>query len=269
MCVGIRNESGKGLLPINLIAKCAMPTGNQVFLIGNFVPEQMPQFLPVPQPQSTDTQLFLTLDLDWHLLRRIEEHRSGDVHFNITYQTLCVAVNLLQTPVAWGEPIWESDYVKDHGQPTIRVAQTDWLKILEGLSYSKSTVIEIETPPPPFSDILAEALDHLFHARTLFSEGQYEESMVRSRRAVESSVTKFESKSGKKLRDLLLSDSRTDFINGIASKTNAFLSASAHGTNEPKIPEPKNREDARLALLMSYAIVAYIATFLSRIEKTA
>jgi HEPN domain-containing protein len=114
---------------------------------------------------------------------------------------------------------------------------------------------------------MAEALDHLSHARTLLAEGKYEESMVRSRRAVESAVTKFENKSGKKLRDLLSRDSRTDFINGIASKTKEFLSSSAHGTGEPKIPEPKDREDARLSLLMSSAVVSYIAAFASRSDS--
>jgi hypothetical protein len=93
-----------------------MVTGNQVFQIGTMFPDQMPQFLPRPQPQSSAAQLFLTLDLDWHLIHRIEEHRSGDLHFNIMHQTLCAAVDIQQNPVSWQEPISESDYVYDHGQ---------------------------------------------------------------------------------------------------------------------------------------------------------
>jgi hypothetical protein len=92
--------------------------------------------------------------------------------------------------------------------------------------------------------------------------------MVRSRRAIEAAVTKFEAKSGQKLRDLLQSDSRTDFVNGLAAKTKEFLSPAAHSTTEPELPEPKDREDARLAIMMAYAIVAYVATFMSRRAQT-
>jgi hypothetical protein len=138
------------------------------------------------------------------------------------------------------------------------------LKILEGLRYGKYTVLEIETPPLPLSDVLAEAIEHLSQAQRLFNEGNYEESMVRCRRAVESAIDKYEKKSGQPLSGLLESGSRAEFIKGFASRTKEFLAPTAHSVEEPVVPPPKTREDARLANIVSYAIVSYISSFLSK-----
>lgn len=88
--------------------------------------------------------------------------------------------------------------------------------------------------------------------------------MVRCRIAVESAVTKFEAKTGRQLKDALGSGSRAEFLRGLSSKMKEFMGSAAHATDEPAIPEPKNREDARLANVMAYAVVAYVASFLSK-----
>jgi HEPN domain-containing protein len=170
------------------------------------------------------------------------------------------------TPVGeFAEPLMDAQTVEDRDRSqTIRIPQTEWLKILEGLRYGKYTVFEIETPPPPMEGVLAEAVDNLAQARRLFEEGNYEDSMVRSRRAIEAAVDKVEAKSGRRLAEIMRSDSRAEFVRALASKTNVFLGPAAHSTTEPRVPERRTREDARLAILMAYGSVAYVASFLSK-----
>jgi hypothetical protein len=88
--------------------------------------------------------------------------------------------------------------------------------------------------------------------------------MVRCRVVVESVVNKFEAKSGRQLKEALGSGSRAEFLRGLSSKMKEFMDSAAHATDEPTIPMPKNREDARLAIITSYAAVAYVGSFLSK-----
>lgn len=210
--------------------------------------------------------LYLSMDLDERLIRRIEELRDGgDLHLAITLYCAWAAIG---PSGEFAEPITDAQTVAGYDRSqTIRIPQTDWLKTLEGLRYGKYAVFEIETPPPPSDDVLAEAIEHLSQARRLFDEGNYEESMVRCRRAIESAVDKVEKKSGRQLVDILGGGSRADFVKGLASKTKEFLAPTAHGGEEPRLPEPKNREDARLTNIMAYATVAYVSSFLSKNHK--
>jgi hypothetical protein len=261
----MRSEYQKQLMLVNVVGTCRLASrdASREFTIGNFGLEQLPVILPVTKPQSQPAALYLMMDLDAHMLRRIEELRDGDILLKIVLYAFWVAVDATTGSIA--EPVVEAQNVTDRDQSqTIRIPQTDWLKILEGLKYGKFTVFEIETPVPPLDDVLVEAIKHLSQATRLFNEGNYEESMVRCRRAIESAVDRLEAKSGRQLSDLLASGSRTEFIRGLASKTKEFLAPAAHGTEEPRAPEPKNREDARLANVMSYAVISYLASFISR-----
>ncbi len=234
------------------------------YRLGDFVLEQGSTILPVTTPQTQPTPIYMTMDLDQHVTRRIEELRAGgDVRLRITMYATWLSVN--EPGWTLSEPLIQAHGVQDRDNTAIiRIPQTDWLKILEGLSYGKIAVFEIETPPPPLDDALAEAIDNLAQARRLFNEGNYEESMVRSRRAIEAAVNRIEAKSGRKLADVMGSNSRAEFVKGLASKEKEFLNPAAHSTMEPRVPEPRNREDARLAIMMAYGSVAYVASFLSK-----
>jgi HEPN domain-containing protein len=270
LTVAAKSEHSKRLLLSNVVGICMiMGPGPMLgeYRLGDLVLEQGSTILPVTTPQTQPTPIYLTMDLDQHVTRRIEELRAGrDVRLRITLYVTWLSI----TEPGWtlSEPLIEAQGVQDRDRTAIiRIPQTDWLKILEGLSYGKIAVFEIETPPPPHDDALAEAIDNLSQARRLFDEGNYEESMVRCRKAIEAAVDKIEPKSGRKLADILGSGSRAEFVRGLRSKMNEFLASAAHPTNEPRVPEPKNREDARLAMLMAYATVAYVASFLSKSSR--
>lgn len=267
-----RNEYHRRLFLASLVGTCIMyGPGQNVgeYVVGTFVSDQTPLILPVTTPQTEPASIGLVMDLDQHLIRRIEEMRSGgDVRIRVTLQTAWLAVNEQQAAASMGEPLIEAQIVSSLDRSVmIRIPQTDWLRTLEGLGYGRYTVFEIETPPPPLSDTLAEAVENLTQAQKLFNEGNYEDSMVRCRRAVESAVIKIEAKTERSLPDILGSTSRAEFVKGLAAKTKDFLAPAAHSTGEARVPEPKNREDARVAMITSYAAVAYVASFLSKIGR--
>jgi hypothetical protein len=269
LSVGAKSEYDKRLTLLNVVGACVLSSRSPMgeHKIGNFALEQLPVVLPVAKPQTQPAPLYLFLDLDHHLISRIEELRDGgDLSLTIVLYTSWLATDEATGKIE--EPFFEAQPVVDRDRSqTIRIPQTDWLGILRGLRYGKFTVFEIETPDPPLSDSLAEAIDNLSQARKLFAEGNYEESMVRCRIAVESAVTKFEAKTGRQLKEALGSGSRAEFLRGLSSKMKEFMGSAAHATNEPAIPEPKNREDARLANVMAYAVVAYVASFLSKTSR--
>lgn len=267
--MGARNEYQKKLLLSGLVGTCIMfgpGTNSGEYVVGTLVLDQAPPILPVATPQTQLMQVNFVMEVDDHLTRRIEEMRSGgDLRVRIILHMVCLAINEQQASASMGEPMMETVNVSswDHSLQ-IRIPQTDWLRRLEALGYGRYTVFEIETPPPPMSAVLAEAVENLTQAQRLFNEGNYEESMVRCRVAVESAVNKFEAKAGRSLKDVLGSGSRAEFLRGLSSKMKEFMGSAAHATEEPTIPEPKNREDARLAIITSYAAVAYVASFLSQ-----
>jgi HEPN domain-containing protein len=266
--VGAKNEHDKRLMLLSLFGPCMVSGRGGImgqYMIGNFTIEQ-PVMVPVTTPQSQPMPIYLAMDLDQHLVRRIEELRDGgDLQLTITLYCAWAAIG----PTGeFAEPIMDSQTVTDRDRSqTIRIPQTDWLRTLEGLRYGKYTVFEIETPLPPTNDVLAEAVEHLSQARRLFDEGNYEESMVRCRRAIDAAVENIEAKTGRKLAEIMESGSRAEFVKGLASKTKTFVAPAAHSGEEPTPPEPKNREDARLAVLMAYASVAYVASFLSKTAR--
>ena len=266
--VGMRSEHQRLLTLLNVVGQCLLVWGaSGEYKVGNFGLETLPVLLPAETPRSQPGPLTLVMDLDEQMIRRIEEFRNGgDLLLRIVLYTLWASVD--GTSGNFVEPVSDAQSVTDRDQSqTISVPQTVWLKILEGLRYGKYTVFEIETPAPPLNDVLAEAIEHLTQANRLFHEGNYEESMIRCRRAIESAVDKIKRKSGRQLSDILGSDSRAQLISGLATKTNKFLAPTAHSGEESRPPEPKNREDARLANIMAYAAVAYVASFLTK-EKS-
>ncbi len=267
LTVSARSEHNKRLLLSNLFGTCMVigPGAMQgEHRLGDFAAEQQGTILTVTAPQTQPALLYLSMNLDQQLIGRIEELRAGgDLRLRITMYATWLTIN--EPDWTLSEPLTEAQGVQDRDHtPVIRIPQTDWLRILEGLGHGRYTLFEVETPLPPMEDALAEAIDNLGQARRLFDQGDYEESMVRSRRAIEAAVDKIEAKAGRGLSDIMRSDSRAEFLKGIVSKEKEFVNPAAHSSKEPKVPEPKNRDDARLAVIMAYASVAYVAAFLSK-----
>ena len=204
--------------------------------------------------------LSLTIDLDYFILEQIEKFREGgDAIFEFELQG--VVLYKEQNNILL-------EKIPSHPHIIYRVPKSDWVeKILSDLGYKNVWLIEVPDLKSP--EELTEAVTHLSNAWKQFSMGEYKNTLVECRRALEvvgnvvkkaGFVRKVDGKSEPDWGELVNDKDIGERFEKIFRSLRGFLSPGAH------TGKLYNREDANLALMTTHAIVYYaIRKFLENI----
>jgi len=132
------------------------------------------QFIQIPSTDEVHIQL--NLDLNHYELEQIEKLRNGgDVNFKLELQGVAVSKSSVET--LFGE-------IPSHPQLEYRVPKSDWTeRILRELRYKKVWLLEVPELESP--EELKKAVSHLNDAWKQFSMGEYKNTLVECRKALE------------------------------------------------------------------------------------
>lgn len=198
-------------------------------------------------------QALLVLDLDWRKLEHIEQERSGDLFLQGTIHALCAC---LEKGVPGTDPmieslIWVSGEIRRGNQSPFPIYQTEWIKILEGWSYGKRRVLEVNLPSAV--NVAQAVLNHLETAQKALWKGEYEGVLVWCRKALEEMDNILGDWKGA-LQLKLGSESKADIALGVRKSLKDLLNKGAHTGS------PITRRDADFALLLTETLIGYVSS---------
>lgn len=233
-------------------AKVNLAGNNGIVYVGRaYSDRQLIRFFP-----DSNINIMFNLELNYYELEQIEKLRNGgEINFQLELKGAVMYNN--QNNLSFTE-------IPPSTQLKYRVPKSDWTeKILKGLKYKKVWMLEVPELESP--EEFKEAVSHLDSAWRQFSMGEYKNTLVDCRKALEvvgSGVKKagFEkieqNKNGEEhhvpdWRKFLDDKSTGKKFEKIFRDTWQFLPSGAHtGKNI-------DRGDANLALMTTHAIVYY------------
>ncbi len=206
----------------------------------------------------------LAIDLDYYKLEQIERLREGgDVKFEFELQGVVLYKEQNNLFL---------EKLPSHPHITYRIPKSDWTEeLLKQLRYKKVWLLEVPELESP--EELKEAVSHLTNAWKQFSIGEYKNTLVGCRRALEEVSSAIRSKGFEKIeKDEKGNERRVpdwkrffdkdigEHFEKIFKGTWRFITPGAH------TGKSIDRGDANLALMTTHAIVYYaIRRFLENI----
>lgn len=135
-----------------------------------------------------------------------------------------------------------------------RIPQSDWADMLETFGYGEVRLIELRFPDPPAREYIEEAWDHIEDADQDFARGNWSDSATDARKAV-NVIDRMRSDTD---LETALGPEKWDRMSSLMNQLNQYLDLAAH--SEQQIGhEPIQRRDAEAGLLMTKALVNFVA----------
>ncbi len=202
-------------------------------------------------------------ELVWHFeakqIQTIEDsRRGGDVFFEIR-GSLLVASDYAGT-ASRQEVAWDLPYMNNTYPLRLKVAQSDWVKLLNELKFTH--ILFYEFPVPEFPPAFARAVGHLKEAWDHHRKGESDGALGSCFKAFEClgyDLLRRDSIKRRELIESLLSHEsqtkRETFLACVESVQN-FMHLGRHARSEPS---RVHYEDAEMVLLCATALLGYLA----------
>ncbi|GFP24771.1 hypothetical protein HKBW3S25_00208 [Candidatus Hakubella thermalkaliphila] len=207
----------------------------------------------------------LEIPLTQYRIERIEEARRGDIQLRLDIDTSVALYNKpLRLTIQIGEPISEgfvTGFKRARCSLNFAIPQSHWIdKVLPGLGYGKTRIIEIPLPEKAFPEIFPQALDELSHAQRYFNEGDYDKTVAHCRNAIEPVKKELE-----KFREQIASDTEYEWVKTLAEETFNWLDKLYKKTRDltsksHHIPSVGHfsRHEAESIILVTTALLNYV-----------
>jgi hypothetical protein len=154
---------------------------------------------PILRGHGNEVPFTLTADIDDRQLQLIEDNRAGDLRLRLSLPGLIFREGQFEVFLANS---------LDHTIP-----QSEWIKILEQVGYTKTFLVEVDTGSLQLQPPLVEAYGYYLEARTRYMEGQWRHAVESLRQCLAALV-------GKKPED---EDSAADIANALkTTKASAY-----------------------------------------------
>lgn len=145
---------------------------NGDLLIARFTQHDNRIFEPYEHTRLIEFQL--EEEIDSRRINAIETiRRGGDLH-----------VKLKLRAIAFDCETFNASSVEAHDLG-IQITQSDWIKLLNGMDYRKSFLLEVEAPYEAKDSRLADSVEHLKEAHHQLYRGHFKQSVAECRNALE------------------------------------------------------------------------------------
>lgn len=196
----------------------------------------------------------LELDLSFRQIEIIEERRNGqDVEFRLILKVLFsimrgkpnqVSLSLERDSITLSSPLLGD---------RLMIPQSEWLKMLQTMRYTRLRVIELPIPRPPKGTLIDSSVGYVEEALRSFNEGNYDDVLTNCRKAFEEL-----DRAKINLETILESESKTEKVEEMKKKVKDFLNLGPHAG------VALDRKDAELALYSTVTMIRYLAKQLAQ-----
>ncbi len=217
-----------------------------------------PSLISVPA-QGGETRASGLLPIHPDVFERLEELRGGgDLTFRVD----------LEYTYLQGDPstldrmsLGQAQLVGSAGSSVLEIAQSKWAGYATALGYGNYQLFEIRAPSPETHSAMKEPLYHLSRAREAYLNGEYEDTLVDSRKALETVLN--DMKSGAiNLTEITGSESLAEKLDGLLKKGKDFANVGAHPGR------PLSRSEAQLAFHLTLTLLTYVSYRIVRSESS-
>lgn len=252
--------------PVNL---ALLDFSGEILLEGKAIGESQCHTLPQFLAPNSAVSLPLVMDIDYHMLERVEALRKGgDFAFSIDYGA-SVGLDASSAGTAYGTAIGYSKIISHSGSVTdftgssgLTVAKSEWVeKILPALGVKRVVLYELPVIEPLAE--FKEAIHHYEDAHKHYYFGSFAEALTSCRKS-------FESIKGAIKKYGYVKEGEIDFVKLYGSEITgegvnklfkgawSFFDPSAH------TGRVMNREDVELALSVAHGVLRGITEILRR-----
>jgi hypothetical protein len=205
----------------------------------------------------------LVIDLPPIVLRSVEARRAGgDVELLFSSRVLVSNVSMVNEIRTLGTP-FETTFAHEHiHYVRYLIPQSEWIKLLKGLSWSELEILELPGSTLRTDPILARALKRFEDAQEGYRRGAWEETLMNCRKFFEAMVQDATGSTDMKktpqaLKVMLGEGEKADRLNNAIREFNQFLHLGRH---EQPSHITITRTDAQLALHVTGAFLAYLGS---------
>lgn len=212
---------------------------------------------------NRQTLATLAIPLSPAVLQAVEDQRAGtDFTMRISSRVrICKSVARVHELETLGVPFETflcSHQHQDHVE--YKIPQSDWIKVLRGLSWSELDLIEIPTRARSHASQLTRAFKRLDDALDYYRRGDSEEAMSSCRKAFEALIkdttgTDNLSQAQAAFAALIADAEKARLLNELVKTFTPFLHLARHEQASPIKIEPK---DAMLALHITASVLSYL-----------
>ncbi len=239
------NVDQVGLRDIRGELFAVIPKGGEI-LIAKFNQSDQRFFEPRDYPRGTEFSL--EAELDRYRIHAIEALRQG-ADLNVKLRLRAIAFECSTQVVT---PIDGRDLV-------FQVTQSDWIKVLKGMKFKKTILLEIEEPNLQENPELSVAIEHLTTAHGHLLHGHFKSVVAECRNAIEVAKPFFSNENPvpEPVREWLKTDykmTKEQRLMRIGVLLNKLTSLAHHSDETSRVTD-WGQEDAQAVLAMTTALL--------------
>ncbi|MFQ5909734.1 MAG: hypothetical protein ACE5IJ_03320 [Thermoplasmata archaeon] len=253
--IAIRNNTREPLVILGLTGEVSVVGDTNEFL-GQLV------FSPPLHPMRStgdERQAAGLLAIHPDVFERIEELRGGEdlmLRVDLEY-AYSQGDNTALDRMSMGQ----SQLANSEGSTALRIAQSDWTRHATALGYGNYQLLEIRAPTPETHPVMERPLYYLSRAREAFMNGEYEDTLVDTRKALETVLGDMQS-GAIDATGITGSESLAKKLDGLLKKGKDFSSIGAHAGR------PLSRSEAQLAFHLTLTLLTYVSYRIARSESS-
>uniref|UniRef100_A0A832M3E1 Uncharacterized protein n=1 Tax=Oscillatoriales cyanobacterium SpSt-402 TaxID=2282168 RepID=A0A832M3E1_9CYAN len=201
------------------------------------------------------------IDLPVQVLQHIEERRAGgDIKLLLSSRVLVSEVLAVDAVKTLGIPFETGFGSASSDRFEYLIPQSEWIKVLKRLAWSELELLELPVAKIKGTPALTRAVQRFEDAQDCYRRGDWAETMMNCRKAFEATIKdttgENDLKEASKALEFLIGEARkAEPLNEVVKNLGDFLHLARH---EQFPPIPIKPEDARLALHLTGALLAYL-----------